>query len=616
MGCVKVKAMPESSNQLSFQPGAELIADRARINAAVATCLQRLRDGTLPDDAERQIVDLKEEAGRRGRGGRLLPGALENIKAADQLADEVAYMANTPGGGALIVGVENSSGDLLGTDLDAEWLRHQIYRRVDIAPDVEARFERGIRLLVILVAEAREPVEDTGDRLRWRVGAASVPVDRGEWWLHRQGRAGWDPMSRPSPLRPEHSTPGSLAVARDYISRGSQPGDTSDDLANAPRADLLQRLGLLTPEGFLTEAGALLFCPAPRPWVSWTRLDVEGGDILARVDSHEGLSLLEQVARVETLLEAANDRVTISGDFAERSLRLLPPRAAREAVLNGIVHRDWNLHESTAVTWVEEDSSLTVVSPGGFVGGVNESNVLTQRFSRSPALADAVRALGLVDKQGIGVDRMYREMVTLGHRPPLLVEEPGPRVRVRLVGGPPVIPVMRLTSRLQPTARQRDVQVALVLHQLLHHPFTTAEHMAGVLQRTTSEAAEALEITARCVLDEQPVLAPYKNTWILATVARQAVLGDKDDGALLRRLRVLWYVAPQPAGVTMVVDAWFNDHARITSGDYAALTGLTTAGARGALDRLVEQGLLSRGEATGRNAHYIRNSAQDSPRSE
>ena len=39
-----------------------------------------------------------------------------------------------------------------------------------------------------------------------------------------------------------------------------------------------------------------------------------------------------------------------------------------------------------------------------------------------------------VDKQGIGVDRMYREMVTLGHQPPRIVEEPGPRVRARLGG--------------------------------------------------------------------------------------------------------------------------------------------------------------------------------------
>ncbi len=587
----------------SFQPGTELLADRARTREAVQACLATLRSGVLPDDVERQRVDFKEEAGRRGAGGVLLPASPENTKAADQLADEVTAMSNTPGGGALVVGVENRSGDLLGSDLDPEWLRHQIYRRVDVAPDIEVVVERGIRLLVIYVAEAREPVEDTGNKLRWRVGAASVPVDRGEWWTHRQGRAGWDAMSRPSGMDASFVSAGAIAVAREYLRRR----DTSDDgLASASTSDLLRRLGVLAVDGHLTQAGALLLCPAPRPWLTWTRLDVEGGDILARDEAQAGLSLLEQLQRVETLLEAANDLVTISGQFAERSLRKLPMRSAREAVLNGVVHRDWNLHEPTTVTWVDEDSSLTVVSPGGFVGGVSADNLLTQRFSRSPALADAVRALGLVDKQGIGVDRMYRELVTLGHRPPLVIEESGPRVRTRLVGGAPVIPVLRLTSRIQPVARQRDVQVALVVYTLLHQPFTTARQIAAVLQRTHPEAQEALETTHRCVIDEQPLIIPHKDAWLLSRTARRTLLYTKNDRDLLRRRRVLWYDSPHPQDTPAVVEAWLNSHDRITSGDYGVLTGLTTAGARGVLDRLVGDGLLARGDTTGRNAHYLR----------
>lgn len=576
--------MKDERDGVAFQPGTELLGDRARTREAVEACLATLRSGVLPDDAERQRVDFKEESGRRGSGGRLLPGSPESTKAADQLADEVATMANTPGGGALIVGVENRSGDLLGTELDAEWLRQQIYRRVDVAPDIEMVMERGIRLLVIYVAEAREPVEDTSDRLRWRVGASSVPVDRGEWWTHRQGRAGWDAMSRPSSLGLDHVTPGAVAVAREYLSRRDISDEVQHDLAKATTPDMLRQIGVLTVDDHLTEAGALL----------------------ARDDPHQGLSLLDQIHRIEALLEAANDRVTISGEFAERTVRELPMRSAREAVLNGVVHRDWNLHEATTVTWVEEDVSLTVVSPGGFVGGINEDNVLAQRFSRSPALADAVRALGLVDKQGIGVDRMYREMVTLGHRPPLLIEEPGPRVRTRLVGGRPVVPVMRLTSRTQPVARQRDVQVALVVFTLLHRPFTTAEQMATVLQRTPSEAAEALETTYRCVIDGRPLIKPYKDAWVLSPDARRLVNGAKSDRELLRRLRVLWYVGPNPQDAPAIADAWLSAHHRITSGDYAALTGLTPAGARGALDRLVDDGQLVRGEVAGRNAHYLR----------
>lgn len=67
----------------------------------------------------------------------MLPGSAENAKAADQLADEVAAMANTPGGGALVVGVEDRAVDLLGTERDPAWLRQQIYRRIDVAPDIE-----------------------------------------------------------------------------------------------------------------------------------------------------------------------------------------------------------------------------------------------------------------------------------------------------------------------------------------------------------------------------------------------------------------------------------------------------------------------------------------------
>ncbi|MFB9315775.1 DUF5635 domain-containing protein [Nocardioides plantarum] len=586
---------------MTFQPGTELLADLRVARDAVAECLTKLRSGILPDDAERERVDIKEEAGRRGSGGVLLPAAPQNTRAADQLADEVACMANTPGGGALIVGIEDKTGDLIGTDLDIEWLRNQIHRRVDVAPNIEATIEQGIRLLVLYVPEAREPVEDTSDRIRWRVGKACEPIDRGTWWVHRQGRAGWDAMARPSTMTVADITPGSMTVARDYIARRS---DSNGDLAEAATPELLRRIGVLTPEQLLTQAGALLFCGGPRPWLSWTRLDVTGGEVLAHEEDFAGTSLLEQIQRIEDLMDAANDRVTLPGDFAEHSVRLLPPRAAREAVLNGVVHRDWHQQEPTAVTWIEADASLTVISPGGFTGGVEVTNILTQRYSRSPALADAVRALGLVDKQGFGVDRMYREMVSLGHRPPLLDEEPGPRVRAKLVGGQPVVPVMRLMNSIQPVIRRRDVQVALILHTLLHRPCATTRDIAQVLQVAPDDARQALETASRCVIDTEPIITPYKDVWTLSKRARRVVKRGTDEIASLRRSGVLWFLPPNTDNAGDVITTWLDQHDRITSGDYAALTGLTTAGARGVLDRFGD--VLERGQDMGRNAHYRR----------
>lgn len=112
---------------LPFLPDEDLVEDRARLRAEVDAVLDRLASGLLPSAAERGAVDLKEEAGRRGRDGLLLTGEPRNLAAADGLSDEVACMANTPGGGALVVGVEDRTGALLGTALDPEWLRHRIW---------------------------------------------------------------------------------------------------------------------------------------------------------------------------------------------------------------------------------------------------------------------------------------------------------------------------------------------------------------------------------------------------------------------------------------------------------------------------------------------------------
>nr|MDT0666918.1 hypothetical protein [Micromonospora sp. DSM 115978] len=83
----------------------DLLEQRSRLRAQVEAVLRALDDGTLQPPAEREQVDLKEEAGRRSRDGTVLPGSNQNALAVEQLAREVPGMANTPGGGALVYGV-------------------------------------------------------------------------------------------------------------------------------------------------------------------------------------------------------------------------------------------------------------------------------------------------------------------------------------------------------------------------------------------------------------------------------------------------------------------------------------------------------------------------------
>jgi ATP-dependent DNA helicase RecG len=121
----------------SFSPGHDQVEARERLEAIVHGALAKLAAGALPDSIEREQVDFKEEAGRRGPGGTLAVGDPHNQEAARHLANEVACMANTPGGGGIVVGVEDRSGRILGAALDADWLRHRVYEYVGIAPAVK-----------------------------------------------------------------------------------------------------------------------------------------------------------------------------------------------------------------------------------------------------------------------------------------------------------------------------------------------------------------------------------------------------------------------------------------------------------------------------------------------
>ena len=593
----------------SFSPGADQVEARERLEVLVDGALAKLGGGMLPDAIEREQIDFKEEAGRRGPGGTLTVGDPHNEEAARHLANEVACMANTPGGGAIVVGVEDRNGRLLGAALDAEWLRHRVYEHVGVAPGVKERVVQGIRLLTLYIAQAREPVEDVSGRIRWRTGGHCTPVDRAEWWLSRQRDAGYDQMAAATQRTESDVASGAVVAARRYLTSWAKERGTDADGngtgGQSPR-ELLTTLGVLDPEGRLSAAGALMFCPSDRTYITLSVLDVEGGELLAAPRDLAGRSLLEQIEWVDDRLDTLNTslRVTADPGFAQPSVRRLPPGAIREAVLNGVVHRDWMQHDPVEVTWIDEDSALQVVSPGGFTGGVTAENVLTQRHARYPALADLCRALHLVEKQGLGVDRMYRDMVVLGHRPPMIVEEPGPRVRTRLAGGPPVVPVVNLISTVRPEPRQRDVRVALIIHTLLHHPFTTAGRLTGILQREIPEVEEALETAADCLTGTEPLLVRYKDVWTLSWDAVSAAKRRTSYEDLHRR-GVLTYMRPDINVAAAIARDWLTDHERYTSGDHVNLTGLTYAGARGQLERLEQAGLLVRGPGSGRNAHFI-----------
>lgn len=88
-------------------------------------------------------------------------------------------------------------------------------------------------------------------------------------------------------------------------------------------------------------------------------------------------------------------------------------RAFREALVNAFSHRDYSVLQRIRIQI--DDDGLTVNSPGGFVEGVTLKNLLTtEPRSRNPALADALKRIGLAERTGRGIDRIYEGSLVYG----------------------------------------------------------------------------------------------------------------------------------------------------------------------------------------------------------
>lgn len=149
--------------------------------AEVQAVLGRLARGNRVNAAvECKHLDLKEEPGRRDRTGKLGPSSAQSGPAAQALCGEAICMANTPGGGALIVGVAND-GQPVGAELDAEWLRRRIYEKSDRTLTVDARsvVAAGTRLVVVVSPQAIEPIR-WNNKIYWRLDDVHRPVATGD----------------------------------------------------------------------------------------------------------------------------------------------------------------------------------------------------------------------------------------------------------------------------------------------------------------------------------------------------------------------------------------------------------------------------------------------------
>ena len=452
---------------------------------------------------------------------------------------------------------------------------------------------------VIIPPGAVEPIRIKG-RIHWRVNATCVEVDAATWHVRRMQALNYDWSGDESATPTSAARPQALAVAKDFLRESGEPA--AEELAQVPDAQLLRRLNVATADGMLTNAGVLAFVGRGDPCLDYFHRNVAGGDSTARV-RRSNRSLLEELAEIFLTIDAHNEIRHVQVGLVVRQVRDIPRLAAREAVVNGVAHREWGLLAPTVVEHVGR--TLRVTSPGGFFGGVAELNIITHPSqSRNPALTQLLADLRVAEREGIGVDRMVREMVRVGFQPPVIREITGPFVRTSLVGDALDEPWIGWLAGIVPADESSDVSSLLLLRQLVTRGWTDERSAAPLIQLPVEEARGAIAELAHATINDRALLQTVDGTPEGAPAVFR--LAPQAIEQLVSLDRALGQTRALPTRAEMAV-TYARAHGRISSTELGSLVGAGGANAGATLKALAKDGILrpSTPAGRGRGFYYL-----------
>jgi len=253
----------------------------------------------------------------------------------------------------------------------------------------------------------------------------------------------------------------------------------------------------------------------------------------------------------------------------------------REAINNALIHRDYT--RLGAVHVQLRDDHGRVSNPGGFVQGVRPDNLLVvEPRPRNPRLADAFKRIGLVERTGRGVETVYRGQLRNGRRPPNYDYSTEVSVSVVLDAGPADLDFVRL---------------AVQAGRRLDRPFAAADLLALWMARRegVTHAPALAPVIQGAVAQAQDLLASLAQAGILEAVGRAYRLAAE----LYRSAEV----KPKPITPEDAIMAYVEAHGRITRSEVTSLCEVSERQATYLLQKLAQQGRLSR-QGSRRGAGY------------
>lgn len=332
----------------------------------------------------------------------------------DQLAAEIVAFANTEGGN-LIVGVSDE-GEIIGvTNLDKEMQRIDNICANNCEPTVYTTIEKLViddkKILIVKIPKGTQRPYRTNRGIHYiRTASGKRIASPGELRLIHQasGAVYYDEL----PVSNTSIEDIDLGYFEEFLKK-SLGGGIED--FGIKTVDLLKNMKILTSyesDTVTTTGGLLFFGKHPEhhlPYCKVTIVRFPGNDIGEKFEKKdiEG-KLIEQIEGTERVLkEYLRSETKIEGFEKEEPLFEIPVESLREAVINAIAHRNYQLPSQVRIFIF--DDRIEIKSPGRLPNTVTVENIkLGFPLHRNPLIVSFLAKEHRMTEIGTGIPRMIR----------------------------------------------------------------------------------------------------------------------------------------------------------------------------------------------------------------
>lgn len=260
--------------------------------------------------------------------------------------------------------------------------------------------------------------------------------------------------------------------------------------------------------------------------------ELQGTDVA--VNESFVLPILTAFEKIESYMDARNHTEEMEEGLFRISIPDFDKRAFREALVNAFCHRDYTMLGRVRV--LLDDDGLTISNPGGFIEGVTIENLLTaEPHGRNPALADVLKRIGLAERTGRGVDRIFEGSLSYGKSLPDYSESNTNQVKLFIpkslpdkafikmiaeeqskIGRPLSINALLILNALKSNRRLRIGELAYMIHLNEYKVRTTVEKLveSGLVEADGNGNSRAYILSAALYKNADNVIGYVRQTGI------------------------------------------------------------------------------------------------------